>query len=436
MDVEQERINKQTYLKAEIIDKGFDANAFISFCEQEKGADVDNWSLDELKDCVSRFIAPPKQFSNADLVECKTLRPSALNGEVVKVVITKPEKKPGTFSSKDFFYFVVTMPLGWSVQRKVSDFKWLTETLNNEFPGLYIPVIKEKSSKQLEDPLEMSVQVKQMTYFISYILTSDLLKRSQSFVSFLQVEERSKFSKIKKIKMKKPQESKNFCSSDGRLTCEYDNFSDFSSKMINFCDLFKDSFHKLSHEGKNLKRILCELALSMNSFTTLFSELSQISSGMFVHSRPAKILYSKLAETCSKFSDKIWNSTVVSFEYFHGDFNYFKYQGDVIKNLFKEKDLVFSEAENLKKKIGKIVEKDKGVNKETTDKLKGLKEKAGVLNYLCKDQSEKLINYYVNIVFQDSLEYCQKSLENLTGMMTIIHSFQDVSEASQSLLAN
>lgn len=436
MSLEDDRVKKQAYLKAEIIDKGFDPQAFIEFCEQEKSADIDVWSFDELKNIVGKFIAPPKEFCNADLIECKTMRASVLNNEVVKVVITKPEKKPGNFNSSDLFYFIVTMPLGWSVQRKISDFKWLSETLGNEFPGLYIPVIKEKSTKQLEDPLEQKVQVKNLDYFLNYILNSDLLKRSQSLVAFLQVEERPKFSKIKKVKIKKPQESKNYSTADGKQTCEYENFSDFSSKMVEFCDLFKDAFHKISHEGKNLKRILCELALSMNTFSTLFNDLSKVSSGMFIHSRPAKFLYSKYSETCSKFSEKIFNCTVKSFEYFHGNFNFFKYQNGVIKNLFKEKDSAFAEADNLKKKIGKIVEKDKGVSKETTDKLRGFKEKAGVLNYLCKDQSEKLITYFVRTAFQDSLGFCKGIMEELTGIMSLFHSIMDVAEASQSLLVN
>lgn len=52
-----ERQAKRTYLREEILDKGFSAQDFTAFCEQERGADADLWAFDELQDCVKRFKA-------------------------------------------------------------------------------------------------------------------------------------------------------------------------------------------------------------------------------------------------------------------------------------------------------------------------------------------------------------------------------------------
>ena len=52
-----ERQAKRTYLREEIIDKGFSAQEFTTFCEQDRGTDVDLWTFEELQDCVKRFKA-------------------------------------------------------------------------------------------------------------------------------------------------------------------------------------------------------------------------------------------------------------------------------------------------------------------------------------------------------------------------------------------
>lgn len=428
MDTEQARQAKQAYLSKEIIDQGYDADAFIHYCERQKSSDIDEWSLDELKACVNEFTGRSRTFSNADVIECKSIRPTALTSEVVKVVVTRPEKKSGTFSSKTFFYYVLTLPLGWSVQRKMTDFIWLCETLSNEFPGIFIPVISEKPNKKLEDPLELDIQVRQLSYFLQYISSSDLLKRSLSLIAFLQEENRPKFSKFKKIKVKKPVEAKNFVSADGRMFCEYDNFQELSGKVNNFWDASKDCMKKISHESKNLKRIMCELSISLNTFSGLFTEFSAVSTGMQGNGRPMKELYAKLAETVTKISEKVWNETVNTYEYFHGTFKFFKGQGAVVKGLIKEKDSVFNEVDVLKKKIAKMAEKDKGVKKEFTDKLRELKFKAAAFNYWCKDQNEKLSSFYTNVLFEDSLAFTVKSQKELTGILTIFHSLQDIIE--------
>ena len=49
---------KQALLQTEIIEKNYDKTAFINFClsKKENGDDLNNWSLDELKEIVNEFI--------------------------------------------------------------------------------------------------------------------------------------------------------------------------------------------------------------------------------------------------------------------------------------------------------------------------------------------------------------------------------------------
>ena len=56
--MDEEKIKKQKLLKNEIIDRCYDQNAFIEFCMQERkdGDDLNNWTYDELKNVIQKFI--------------------------------------------------------------------------------------------------------------------------------------------------------------------------------------------------------------------------------------------------------------------------------------------------------------------------------------------------------------------------------------------
>jgi hypothetical protein len=52
---EAERRAKQSFLREEVVDAGYSPQLFVSFCELQRGADVDLWSFDELHQCVVEF---------------------------------------------------------------------------------------------------------------------------------------------------------------------------------------------------------------------------------------------------------------------------------------------------------------------------------------------------------------------------------------------
>lgn len=53
--VNAERKAKQNYLFEEIIENNYDPKLFTLFCEKTKPPDLDNWSFDELVECVAKF---------------------------------------------------------------------------------------------------------------------------------------------------------------------------------------------------------------------------------------------------------------------------------------------------------------------------------------------------------------------------------------------
>ena len=57
MKYQAERKQKQQYLKENIIDIGYDASHFAEYMawQREDGTNIDNWSIDDLAQCVSDY---------------------------------------------------------------------------------------------------------------------------------------------------------------------------------------------------------------------------------------------------------------------------------------------------------------------------------------------------------------------------------------------
>lgn len=68
--------------------------------------------------------------------DCKLLIPTILNElDVSNVEVTNYEVKQGSlFTSNYIVYTINVKTFDWTVQRKVSDFHWLADTLKENFP--------------------------------------------------------------------------------------------------------------------------------------------------------------------------------------------------------------------------------------------------------------------------------------------------------------
>ena len=59
---------KKQYLTTEIINKNYNVNDFINYCQKKKenGDDLINWTLEELKQCVSDFQVEQQKKNNSE----------------------------------------------------------------------------------------------------------------------------------------------------------------------------------------------------------------------------------------------------------------------------------------------------------------------------------------------------------------------------------
>ena len=70
-DIEDQLELKQELLKSEIVDKDYDPNKFLKYCldQKENGDDMNNWTYDELKQCVGNFIESQNKKPKENLQE-------------------------------------------------------------------------------------------------------------------------------------------------------------------------------------------------------------------------------------------------------------------------------------------------------------------------------------------------------------------------------
>jgi len=85
-------------------------------------------------------------ITDTEIINCLTQEKNDLaKFDNIKIEISLGEKKPGTFFSKAYQTYVITIPtLNLKVVRRYSDFEWFRSILINLFPGRVIPPIPKK----------------------------------------------------------------------------------------------------------------------------------------------------------------------------------------------------------------------------------------------------------------------------------------------------
>ena len=205
-EIDQETQEKQNYLRQNIMEAGYDVNAFVEFLigkKGEAGADVANWSLPDLKNVVQEFInlnnnqqeevnnnndevknddnvdenknvenendnkeikntnekkegikqvnkEKSEEFnygiiSKSEMQCLKVLNNDISNCNNIQITVGSFEKVEGKIFSKSYVsYLITTMPFNWNVRRRFSDFEWLRQTLVNHYNYCLIPSVPKK----------------------------------------------------------------------------------------------------------------------------------------------------------------------------------------------------------------------------------------------------------------------------------------------------
>ena len=249
---EQDIEMKQNLIKAAIIDKNYDKNAFFNFCmnkKKEGGDDLANWTVEELTSTINEFVEEQnKIILNNQMIEeqyrrqremaqnirlnmgeinqnyqnqnqqqkpqnlasiefnCNILPKSNLNGKQIKVNIQNPKPvEMGFFSSNYIVYEIETNILPdkvrWLVNRRYSDFINLRTALQSQFPNLLIPPLPGKKIGGRRFELDfVSKRMHFLNEFLNNLVAIEEFKASDFLVSFLSTVDRAQFEyKMKEV---------------------------------------------------------------------------------------------------------------------------------------------------------------------------------------------------------------------------------------------
>jgi hypothetical protein len=241
---------KQTFLRENILEKGYDAEDFMKLLQNKKGEsglDLISWTMNELKEAVNEFIqdkspefspieeeekidnkivgnekdneneeqnennAPQsEEVDNLDKFQQEYPEKSGPKEEYAKttvneftgftdkegivVKVSSPEKKEGGIFSKSYVsYLVETEPFDFKTRKRYSDFLWLRNTLSLLYSHCVIPPLCKKNYVDRFSEVLINKRMRSIEKFFEGLLVHPLIKNSQILYDFLSIEKETDF---------------------------------------------------------------------------------------------------------------------------------------------------------------------------------------------------------------------------------------------------
>ncbi|OMJ73770.1 hypothetical protein SteCoe_27481 [Stentor coeruleus] len=395
---------KQQFLIAEILDLNYDSDAFLSFCQDKKSSDIDEWTLEELDLCVQEFkkthkpipklkkepiksqvvnivkpIDPLEKVRKVlgkvsdSVVEVEPVNHNELSrmGDV-KILVCNPEiVDPGLFSSKYYQFVVNTQPVNWLVKRKIEDFLWIRDMLVNDFPGVYIPPIHKSSKSKLE---EKGLYKRQVLYsvFLNNTASNQVLRTSQLFLAFLKEADLKLYIRAAK-KPYRIQKISQIKSLNQEITCIFEELLDKYEHINTFLIKTDKILVELLEKLKKLIHDSVTLADSIQNYAEIISESKQ--NYLSIKNEIGASIYEDVENSLHNWADFIMKSTKNIYEDMIIPIKVYKMDMLTLKDLIKDKDTALA---NYKCSLGKT-------------NFNELKEVFGYFNCACFTQCEKIM---------------------------------------------
>ena len=275
-------------------------------------------------------------ITDTEIINCLTQEKNDLaKFDNIKIEISLGEKKPGTFFSKVYQTYVITIPtLNLKVVRRYSDFEWFRSILINLFPGRVIPPIPKKNKiggdRFNEEFLEKRTRT--LEKFLNLLLEDPSIKTSQIFYDFVSIEELNIFSDKKKYynSIKLPQSLKEYKSLNGKLDVKLDeNRESIYQKIKNETDISQELLSKLNKQIKSLNNEINTVIIRLNEIAKSCEELF-LNSVKYNESNEIKISYYELNEMFKHWANALKKQNTVT----NIDIReYFKYSKNTLKSM-------------------------------------------------------------------------------------------------------
>ena len=438
---EEDLESKQLYLREEIIDQGYDPsdfNLYMCNIRQEENIDLNNWTLEELKNVVTNYKESQASKENEvkeennnenqndtdennnnnntneeengnidsgfsvsnlqnanpfDLYQktafCTKLEKNELTDrEDIRVVISDPVKvNPGFFSLSYFQYKVTTYPLNFSTTRKLSDFLFLNEKLPLIHPVIYTPLfpvfhygVKDDSPKKLRYIQNYMNLLMENIFFRSLPIVYDFLTLSLDDWSQKVKNEYSKITEAKGFDTMPNLEGKYLI----KITQEDENKA----------SLIKNEITSKNEGLKNLNNYLDELlalfdkiSLTLKNIGTSFFEMEKTEKNLKQNNIFIKG-YNKLGDLFQTWS----NDYLKQKDFIKDEIKYyFKFMSKEYKYILKNFNNYKSARDEYKKSFDKT-KRNKNPTSEDLNMLKEIRKYYGFEMTCLNDEYKKLEN--------------------------------------------
>ena len=326
--MEEELEKKQTFLRTNILEKGYDAEEFMNFLQTKKGEfglDLNNWNINELKTAVQEFISSldkdnillnpqninkegeldnnlntennnlennendnkeeieqeENQIQNKqleDIIQCEKVTPSELTlQDDVDIKLSFPQKIEGGLFSKSYVtYLMQTTPLDFKLRKRYSDFEWLRHILSLIYINCVIPPLCKKNYTDRFSELLIAKRTRSIEKFMKGILIHPLIKHDEIFYNFISTENESDFEKKKKIynKITSPSSLKNVKSLSGEINVSVSNEKEIYFQNIkNNADFNINTLQKITKGYKALMNLMDQISDKMKEISQYWKEI-------------------------------------------------------------------------------------------------------------------------------------------------------------------
>ena len=410
---EQDIEMKQNLIKAAIIDKNYDKNAFFNFCmnkKKEGGDDLANWTVEELTSTINEFVEEQnKIILNNQMIEeqyrrqremaqnirlnmgeinqnyqnqnqqqkpqnlasiefnCNILPKSNLNGKQIKVNIQNPKPvEMGFFSSNYIVYEIETNILPdkvrWLVNRRYSDFINLRTALQSQFPNLLIPPLPGKKIGGRRFELDfVSKRMHFLNEFLNNLVAVEEFKASDFLVSFLSTVDRAQFEyKMKEINnyQTEPMYIEEIKTLSGKIKIFNDNNlnEQYFSNVQNYFKLQNQLLEKLNLDLKFFYKTMNAAVTNLENVQKDFEFLHLLNSQVHMKEDIVKS-YEQLGIFFKNWKNIIFNQNDVIRRRVKDFYKYVRMEGEAYLELFVKRDDIQNKFNSENKRL--TAKKDK-----------------------------------------------------------------------------
>ena len=399
-----ELVQKQIFLRTNILEKGYDAEEFMNFLQGKKGdlgLDLNNWNIDELNLAVNEFISTldkdkipinqsninkeeelPKNneeivnYENTnyikenneqkenqpkdEFIECEEVIPNEiLLPKETDIKLSFPQKTEGGIFTKSYVtYLMETTPLDFKLRKRYSDFEWLRHILSIIYVNCVIPPLCKKNFSDRFSELLIAKRTRSIEKFMKGILIHPLIRHDEIFYNFISTENESEFEKKKKIynKITSPSSLKHIKSLTGEINVGINKDKEIYFQNIkNNVDFNINTLQKITKGYKALMILMDQISEKMKEISQYWKEI--FNANLQYYEKPNTIeSYNILSKIMQDWSEANKRQKILMNE---GIREYFRY----IKNEFASL-----------KELTQKVDNNKLIYNKAFEKLKSMKE--------------------------------------------------------------